>query len=62
MTFGGEFFYEGNCLKNPYAVILDETIDCFYTTIIGVRELLTRYSNDSLFDCLVKLQYRLKEI
>lgn len=62
MTFGGEFFCECNCLKNLYAVILDETIDCFYTTIIGVRELLARYSNDSLFDCLVKLQYRLKEI
>ena len=39
-----------------------ERIDSFYTTIIGVRELLARYSNDSLFDCLVKLQYRLKKV
>ena len=62
MTFRGEFFCECNCLKNHYAVILDEMIDYFYTTIIGIRELLARYSNDSLFDCLVKLQYRLKEI
>ena len=45
-----------------YVVILDEIIDCFYTTIIRDRELLAWYSNDSLFDCLVKLQYRLKEI
>ena len=43
-------------------VILDDMIDCFYTTIIRDRELLARYSNGSLFDCLVKLQYRLKEI